>query len=201
MKTHGHTKNNSDTPTYRSWYAMKARCINPNNSRYASYGGRGITVCDTWMSFTNFLSDMGERPEGHTLDRLDNSLGYSPSNCRWASSKQQAQNKRNNTIISANGKSQCLQAWANELNVPPSTLGYRLKQGWDHDKLINTPIAKTVTDAALSRKSTRYITINGETKCVSDWSKVSGINITTITYRLNCGWSAYDAVFKPVRLR
>jgi len=199
MKTHGHTKNNSPTPTYGSWYAMKARCNNTKNSHYHLYGGRGITVYEPWLFFENFLSDMGERPLNHTLDRIDNSSGYSPSNCRWASLKEQAQNKRNNTIITANNKSQCLQEWANELNVPQSTLSYRLNHGWSHDDLINTPVAKTMREICLSRKTTRYITIDNETKCVSDWSRLSGINITTITNRLNFGWNPKDAVFKTPR--
>lgn len=87
------------TPAHKSkiysiWRAMRARCENPADSQYSSYGGRSIKVCDRWSLFSNFLEDMGERPEGKTLDRVDNDKGYSPDNCRWATLNQQNQNRR-----------------------------------------------------------------------------------------------------------
>jgi predicted XRE-type DNA-binding protein len=85
--------------TYKSWDSMKQRCLNPNHERYKDYGSKGIIICERWKnSFENFLEDMGERPEGTTIDRIDNSDGYYKENCRWATFKQQARNKSNNKL-------------------------------------------------------------------------------------------------------
>jgi hypothetical protein len=99
MMKHGHWAGHQMTPTYRSWMAMKSRCLNPNRRDYDRYGGRGITVCDDWLGFENFLADMGIRPEGMTLDRIDPNGDYEPSNVRWATAKQQGRNQRRNKRV------------------------------------------------------------------------------------------------------
>ncbi len=93
-KKHLHSINRKPTPTYRSWQMMWQRCTNPHEIGYKYYGGRGITVCKRWEEFINFLEDMGIRPEGKTLDRIDSDRNYGPNNCKWSTPKEQANNRR-----------------------------------------------------------------------------------------------------------
>jgi len=124
-----------DNKTYRAWVNMKGRCLNSKHAGFADYGGRGIGICERWMSFENFLADMGEAPEGMTLDRERVNEGYKPDNCRWATAKQQANNRRNNIVIELEGRSQTLSAWAQEFNLPFPTVYGRFAKGYPVEKL------------------------------------------------------------------
>jgi hypothetical protein len=116
---------------------MIERCYNPHHIAYANYGGRGIGVCRKWRySFENFIEDMGERPPGMTLDRIDNDHDYGPGNCRWATRAQQALNTRQNRFLSLNGKTQTVREWANELGMRYQTLHIRLWRGWPLDRAL-----------------------------------------------------------------
>lgn len=134
---HGRSQNDK---TYKSWENMKDRCTNPNNPKYKYYGGRRIKVCKQWMKFEIFLTDMGERPPGLTLDRKNNNKNYCKSNCQWATRKEQARNTRRNRLITCFGKIQCLAAWAEEYNICPYVLRTRIKLGWPMEKALTTPI-------------------------------------------------------------
>lgn len=117
-----------NTPAYRRWYNIKSRCTNPNNEKWALYGGRGITLCERWHDFNAFLSDMGPRPSPqHTVDRIDVNGPYSPENCRWATPAEQANNKRTNVRIGE----KTLAQHARALGVTPETIKYRLNNGMD----------------------------------------------------------------------
>ena len=117
--------------TYDLWSSMKHRCLSSANPRYSDYGGRGITVCDRWLNFEVFLEDMGAQPsKEYSLDRIDNSGSYEPSNCRWATRAEQARNRRSNVNITHDGVTQCLTDWARSAGIKPSTLKYRLRNGW-----------------------------------------------------------------------
>lgn len=122
---------------YRSWKDMRQRCNNPNNVDWLSYGGRGIKVCEKWDDFLAFLSDMGERPDNHSIDRIDVNLGYSKENCRWALDKVQANNKRSNYRIEYNGCSATLQEWADKVGIKRETISARIRAGWPLDKVFN----------------------------------------------------------------
>lgn len=127
---------------YRTWQDMKLRCTAKHRKDWKNYGGRGITICERWVeSFDNFFADMGKRPSPkHQLDRRDNDGPYSPENCRWATKSEQMRNKRDTHMVTWNGRTQCLQAWANELGIDRDTLHIRLKR-WTVDQAFTTPIS------------------------------------------------------------
>ncbi len=134
---HGATRAGKPTREYRTWKNMKTRCFNQNNSEFKNYGARGISVCERWRnSFGNFLEDMGECPPGLTLERVNNSGNYKPSNCRWATRKEQNRNSRRNRLLTVDGVTRCVSEWAELLNLPSSTIRMRLRRGWtDADAL------------------------------------------------------------------
>lgn len=128
------------TPEYRSWSAMMSRCTNPSHRAYPRYGGRGIVVCDAWLKFEQFYADMGARPDGASLDRIDNDKGYEPSNCRWATRIEQQRNKRNNRLLTHNGQSLPVSEWAEIYGLSQYAIHERLKRGWSvHEALTQPP--------------------------------------------------------------
>ncbi len=129
---HGHSRRDKKAPEYGVWLSMNNRCRNPNANGYHSYGGRGIRVCDRWQeSFVAFLEDMGPRPaKGFTIDRRDNSQGYEPDNCYWATPMQQGGNKRTNVVITIGSVSQHAAAWCRDLGIKPSVFYKRRWRGW-----------------------------------------------------------------------
>ncbi len=133
---HGHATGGIITPTYHSWVGMIARCTNPKNSHYPSYGGRGIKVHEPWFTFANFLADMGEKPPGTSLERINNDGDYYPNNCQWATLKRQSRNKRNNKLLTWQGKTQTVAAWAEELHISQSTISYRVNHGYSDEECL-----------------------------------------------------------------
>lgn len=116
-------------PEYRAWCSMRERCNRVNNPYFYRYGGRGIKVCDEWNSYAKFRNDVGERPSPkHTLDRIHNDGDYEPTNVRWATKQEQANNRHNNTYIEHNGKKQTIATWAREYGIKYTTLIMRLQK-------------------------------------------------------------------------
>ena len=137
-RTHGMTK----TSIYAIWDSMIQRCTNPNRKDYFKYGGRGIVVCNEWMTFENFISDMGERPIGLSLDRIDNNGNYDKANCRWATATQQGRNQSTNRLITFNNVTRCISEWAEVLQMNKNSLEARFRRGWSVDKAFMEPIQK-----------------------------------------------------------
>ena len=138
--THGKAGDGRRSPEYVSWQNMKSRC-KPVYAGRSAYYDRGIAVCVRWNKFVNFLSDMGVRPPGTTLDRVDNSKGYSRSNCRWATAIVQHNNTRKNVILMAFGERKSVAAWARDprCSVGKDCLKYRVSAGWPHEPAILRP--------------------------------------------------------------
>lgn len=126
------------TLTYNTWAAMKSRCLNPESNLYANYGGRGIKIHDSWHDFINFYKDMGDKPKGMSLDRIDPNGNYEPKNCRWASSKEQARNKRNTVYLEYNGERKPLAEWAEIMGIKRKIVEWRIKNGWSIDLALNS---------------------------------------------------------------
>lgn len=139
------------TRPYHSWQGMKGRCNNPKNNKYKDYGARGIKVCDRWFdSFENFVSDMGPPPsDKHSVDRINTNGNYEPSNCRWATSKEQAANRRKGAYpsnrkglrVTCFGVTKSIKEWLNESPVGKTAIRARLELGWSHEDAIFKPRA------------------------------------------------------------
>lgn len=130
------------TRLYRIWANMTERTTNPNNQHWDDYGGRGITICDEWKDYSNFKTwalENGYSPD-LTIDRIDNSKGYSPHNCRWVTRKAQCYNRRSNHLLTYHGESKTIQEWADQSHLKRNALVQRLHRGWSVEKALETPV-------------------------------------------------------------
>ena len=144
--THGLSR----TSAYESWSNMRNRCTNERNEAWENYGGRGIGICDRWKnSFENFLEDMGQPPNGMSIDRINNDLGYSPENCRWATRAEQNSNRRNCWQIAFNGETKGFAEWAAHYCIDRKQLYSRvIGCGWSFEKAVSTALQVKTVEAA-----------------------------------------------------
>lgn len=179
------------TPEYEAWDSMKQR-VRPSYQDSHRYYDRGIGIDPRWdASFQEFYNDMGKKPDGMTLDRIDNDKGYSKDNCRWATVTTQARNKSTNLVITFNGKAQTAIEWAEELNINPITFYSRIRKGWTPERAIT----ESSQDRAL------LIEFNGEKKTIKDWALFLGFDLHVIYQRLKKGWSHEKTLSTPVRYK
>jgi hypothetical protein len=168
---------------YRAWKEIKTRCYNTNREKYARYGGRGITVCDRWReSFDVFYEDMGPCPPGCVIDRKDNDKGYEPGNCRWTTSRVNANNTPRNVKLTLNGRTLTMAQWSRMLGIPIETIFERRSKGW--------PIEKVLSVENFHR---RLITYKGESLSAAEWGKRLGVDRKTITWRIKT-WGLDEAM-------
>ena len=140
---HGHSwTNKKPTKTYNAWVSLKGRCLNPKDVNWKNYGGRGIKIEDSrWLKFENFLVDMGECPKGMQIDRINNSYGYCKENCHYVTPKQNSRNRRNNYIVTFNGKTACLSEHVEDNGLVYGVVKARINHNWSIEKALTTPVA------------------------------------------------------------
>jgi hypothetical protein len=179
-----------ESSEYGVWQNMKERCGNPNAAGYANYGGRGISVCNRWMEFTNFISDMGFKPRpDSSIDRIDNDGPYAPGNCRWSTPGEQSRNTRRNRLIEHNGTTKCLTDWAADLGMNYISLSHRLSK-------MPVSEALTVPKQREGVSVARMITYDGATRNIADWAIHIGISSKGLRYRLK-KMSVHEALTRP----
>jgi hypothetical protein len=186
--------------TYKVWLAMRHRCSNRKSNRWPMYGGRGITVCDRWRtSFANFLADMGERPPGTSIDRIENNGNYDPGNCRWATPKEQARNTRANVVFESSGPL-TLAECSERAGLSACAIPQRLKRGWSVDRALSEPpIMPSEKRGHRSRCTEIVITVNGETAPLSVLARRFGIDLKAARQRIYAGWTPEAALLTPLR--
>lgn len=181
------TNPGGDSREYASWSAMLRRCYNPKHETYPLYGGRGITVCARWRkSFDNFFLDMGYRPKDKTLDRRNNNGNYTPSNCRWATAKEQNSNSRRNNIISFRGTTKTITDWAEHAGCASNTLRWRIRV-WGKRRALTEPVSK----------ANKRFTFNGSIISLSQFDKKLGLSRGAISQRIRSGWDLEAALTTP----
>lgn len=130
--------------TYQCWQDMRQRCNNPRHAQYKNYGGRGISICAEWQEFSAFFRDMGPKPDGLTIDRIDNNGNYEAANCRWANRAEQRRNQRTCKIIEFKGERMTIEEWSRKIGIHPMTIRCRLKRNWPIDMLLSPQKFSTV---------------------------------------------------------
>lgn len=136
---HGFAQRGILNKTWMIWTDMRKRCFNKNNNRFNHYGGRGITICERWNDFNNFIEDMGECPDGYSIERVDVNGNYAPENCKWIPMIEQSRNTTRVIYITINGETKILADWARHFSIDYRKVQYRIKKGWDVLSAFTTP--------------------------------------------------------------
>ena len=178
---------------YKIWHSMRDRCERQKNTAFQHYGGRGISVCDEWSrkpdgfeNFCNWAINNGYSDD-LTIDRIDVNKGYFPDNCRWVSYRTQANNKTNTIRVEYNGVVKPLSEWVETLNMEYSLVVSRLKAGWSVKEAFEK-------EPDREKHKIHYLSLNGETHSISEWSRITGLSRSCINYRLKKGMEVKDVL-------
>lgn len=189
MTTHGKSK----TPEYFIYRSMLDRCYRKTCTGYKDYGGRGIKVCKRWRhSFENFYADMGKRPSSkYSIERNNGNAGYKPSNCRWATRKEQNSNQRRNIRLTYNGETKILSDWARTIGIDPKALQVRIVgRHWSIKRALTEPL----------RKLDGKVTYHGRTQSVTDWARELSLPVNALWLRIfQYKWHIEKAFNTPLR--
>ncbi len=182
-------KNKKQYPEYSTWQTMKSRCYCPSQDKRGKYRENNIIVCDEWKhSFENFYNDMGEKPDGYTLERIDNNKSYNKENCIWADWNTQSRNKSSNIIIEYNNESKVLEDWASHFNIKYTTLYNRMfRSNLSFEQAINRDPFNKLLD------------YNGESKTLKDWCITLDLNFKQMNCRIQRGWEVERAFTTPIK--
>lgn len=179
------------------FHNMKTRCYNPNSKFYKWYGAKGITICNEWLESYNVFEKWAIEngySDSLTIDRIDSEKGYEPSNCRWVTRQEQANNRNSNHLISFNNEQHSIADWAKITGISHTALKQRIAAGWTIEEALTTP--------QYSTNKTRNLTYNGITKRMSEWADEYGINYSTLQNRINLhGWDIERALTTPTGSR
>lgn len=176
---------------YVSWNCMMLRCLNPKHEAYQRYGARGITVCDRWLSFERFLEDMGTKPDPtFTIERKENGKGYEPGNCRWATRREQVENRGVARMVEVDGERMTMGRAARQAGISKGTFAKRVDgAGLTITEALHRPVA-----------GARLLTFDGKTLPLAEWARQQGIPETTILSRIDrLGWPLERALTTPPR--
>lgn len=185
MTTHGATKGGKSSKEFTTWCSIKQRCLDENTKSYHNYGGRGISICERWVnSFENFLFDMGKRPSSkHSIDRIDVNGNYEPSNCRWATSKEQGRNRRNNRIVNINGSDKSLVEASEIIGIKQGTLISRLNRG--HQNPLNKEVISYPSKEVINIETGLFY------DSINEAAKAHNIKPITLHKRLSRGYNKF----------
>ncbi len=182
----------SGTKEYIIWGGIVARCYDEKNQAYPSYGGRGILMSDEWRnSFQAFFNDMGKRPSiKHSIERIENDKGYFNGNCKWATKKEQARNRRTSKIVEINGQLKTVAEWCEIYNIKTQSVYSRIMRGASY--------AEAITKSLLRHPKPKvYLKFNGETKSISEWAREKKVTMNLIQKRIQSGWDAEKILSTP----
>lgn len=194
-------KSKYQSPEYKAWSNMHSRTRNTKLREYKYYGGKGIKVCERWKTFKSFYLDMGDKPTSkHTLERIDINKDYSPENCKWATWEEQQKNTSRSRKITLNGKTQILNDWCKELDVPLATIMWRVQNGMSYEDALAKKYNKLKRTAKhIEPNKERIIECFGRKMLVTDWAIELNCSINTLNARLRRGWSSEKVITTPIK--